>query len=134
VSSRRFRTAEVSRTKAVAVALAALVVASGCSGEDKEAKQRCLNEAYNAAEAAAVARMYDEGKLGSRKKVEAELGVPGRPGSDYFDPQGHLVPYRELPDRAHRIQFLTWMHNDNDVAEKTFDARQAARANAHPDC
>ena len=124
--SRLFRT--------VSVAAASLVVASGCSGENKEANQRCLDEAYNAAEAAAVARMYDEGKLGSQKKVEAELGVPGRPGSDYFDSQRHLIPYRELPDRAHKIQLLTWMHNDNDVAEKTFEARRAARANAHPDC
>lgn len=115
-----------------AAALAALVVAAGCSGEDKEAKQRCLDEAYNVAEAAAVARLYDEGKLGSKKKVEAQLGVPGRPGSDYFDSEGHLIPYRELPDRAHKIQFLTWMNND--VAEKTRDARLRAQANAHPDC
>jgi hypothetical protein len=129
VSSRLSRTGST-----VAAALAAVVFASGCGGGDKEAKQRCLDEAYNAAEAVAVARMYDEGKLGSQKKVESELGVPGRPGSDYFDSQGHLVPYRELPDRAHKIQFLTWMHNDSNVAEKTFDARQAARANAHPDC
>jgi hypothetical protein len=129
VSSRLFRTA-----KPVAAAFAALVVIAGCSGEDKQAKQRCLDEAYNAAEAAAVARLYDEGELGSQRKVEAELGVPGRPGSDYFDSAGRLIPYRELPDRAHKIQLLTWMHNDNDVAEKTFEARQAARANAHPDC
>lgn len=124
----------LSRTASFAAALAVLVVAAGCSGEDKQAKQRCLDEAYNAAEAAAVARLYDQGKLGSQMKVERELGVPGRPGTDYFDSAGHLIPYRELPDRAHRIQLLTWMHNDNDVAEKTLDARQAARANARPDC
>ncbi len=124
----------LSRTASFAAALALLVVASGCSGEDKQAKQRCLDEAYNAAEAAAVARLYDEGKLGSQMKVERELGVPGRPGTDYFDSAGHLIPYRELPDRAHKIQLLTWMHNDNDVAEKTLEARQAARANARPDC
>jgi hypothetical protein len=125
---------QASRTKPVAATFAALVVLVGCSGEDKQARQRCLDEAYNAAEAAAVARLFDQGKLGSQKKVEAELGVPGRPGSDYFDSAGHLIPYRELPDRAHKIQLLTWMHNDKDVAEKTFEARQAARANAHPDC
>jgi hypothetical protein len=132
VSSRLFRTAE--RTKLLGATLAALVVLAGCSGEDKQAKQACRDEAYNAAEAAAVARLYDQGKLGSQKKVEAELGVPGRPGSGFFDSAGHLIPYRELPDRAHKIQFLTWMHNDARVAEKTFAARQAARANAHPDC
>jgi hypothetical protein len=129
VSSRLSRTGSFG-----AAALAALVVASGCSGDNKEAKQRCFDEAYNAAEAAAVARLYDQGKLGSRMKVERELGVPGRPGSDYFGSAGHLIPYRELPDRAHKVQFLTWIHNDDDVAEKTFDARRAARANAHPDC
>jgi hypothetical protein len=129
VSSLLFRTGSFA-----ALALAAVVVASACGGEDKQAKQRCLDEAYNAAEAAAVGRLYDQGKLGSQKKVERELGVRGRPGSDYFDSSGHLIPYRELPDVAHKIQFLTWMRNDRNVAEKTFEARQAARANAHPDC
>ena len=133
--SRLFRTAKrLFRTaKPVAAAFAALVVLVGCSGEHKQTKQACLDEAYNAAEAAAVARLYYQGKLGSQKKVEAELGVPGRPGSSFFDSQGRLVPYAEL-DRAHKIQFLTWMHNDARVAEKTFEARQAARANANPDC
>jgi hypothetical protein len=128
VCSRLFRTVRF------AALVAALIIASGCSGEDKEAKQRCLDEAYNAAEAAAVAQMYDQGKLGSQQKVERELGVPGRPGSDYFNSEGHLVPYRKLPDVAHKIQFLTWMNNDADVAEKTREARLRARANAHPDC
>ena len=124
----------LSRTASSAACIAALVVASGCGGQDKEAKQRCRDETYNAAEAAAVGRMYDEGKLGSQTEVERELGVPGRPGSDYFDAQGHLIPYRRLPDVAHKIQLLLWIRQDADVAEKTFDARQAARANAQPDC
>lgn len=124
----------LSRTASTAAAaVAALVVLSGCS-EDKQAKQRCLDEAQNAAEAAAVARMYDAGKLGSRKKVEAELGTPERPGSDYFDSSGHLLPYRRLPSTGHKIQFLLWIRLDSRVAELTYIARTRAIANMHPDC
>jgi hypothetical protein len=118
----------------VAAALAALVLGLGCGGGDKEAKQRCFDDAYNAAEAAVVARAYDKGKLGSRKQVEAELGIPERPGSDYFDSEGHLIPYRKLPDDAHKRQFLLWMNADADVDRVTYDARQKAKANARPDC
>jgi hypothetical protein len=110
-------------------------VATGCS-EDKEAKQRCIDEAYNAAEAAVVARFYDEGKLGTRKQVEKELGgnYKPRPGSSFFDSSGHLIPYRRLPTRGHKIQFLVWINTNGRVYEITRVARMRARANTHPDC
>ncbi len=119
------------RTSRVAVALAGALALSAC-GTDKEAKARCLRDAYNAAEVAAVARMYDEGKLGTRKRVESELGVPGRPGASFFDGSGHLLPYLRL-DVAHKNQLLLWINNGR-VAELTYDERQRARAQTHPDC
>jgi hypothetical protein len=130
VSTRLSRTASIA-----AAAIAALVVVTGCS-EDKQAKQRCLDEAYNAAEAAAVARLYDEGKLGTQKQVEKQLGGNNtpRPGSSFFNSQGHLIPYRKLPTIGHKIQFLLWINTNPKVYELTRDARLRARANTDPDC
>jgi hypothetical protein len=120
-----------SRTaSACAAALVALTVAA--CGTDKAAKQRCERDAFNSAEAAAVSRLYDAGKLGTRKQVEAELGVPGRPGSSFFNGAGHLRPYRSL-DVAHKNQLVLWMNNGR-VGELTFDARERARARTDPDC
>lgn len=122
------------RASVALLAAALLVLAASACGGSAEAKEDCLNEAYNAAEAAAVARMYDAGMLGSRQQVESELGTPERPGSEYFDSSGHLVPYRQLPDVGHKIQFLLWMNNDDRVSELTREARLQARANTDPDC
>jgi hypothetical protein len=130
VSTRLSRTASIA-----AAAIAALVVVTGCS-EDKQAKQRCLDEAYNAAEAAAVARLYDEGRLGTQQQVERQLGGnhKPRPGSSFFDSSGHLIPYRKLPTTGHRIQLMLWINTNAKVNELTREARLRARANAHPDC
>jgi hypothetical protein len=118
-----------------AAAIAALVVITGC-GEDKEAKRRCIDEAHNAAEAAVVARFYDQGKLGTRKQVEKQLGGDNtpRPGSSFFNAQGHLIPYRKLPTIGHKIQFLLWINTNARVYELTREARMRAVANTHPDC
>jgi hypothetical protein len=113
-----------------AVAVLALTV-SGC-GTDKEARKRCERDAFNTAETAAVSRLYDAGKLGTRQQVEAELGVPGRPGSSFFDASGHLIPYRRL-DFAHKNQLVLWMNNGR-VGVLTFEAREQARASTRPDC
>ena len=126
----------LSRTASVAAAtIAALVVVTGCS-ENEEAKQRCLTEAYNAAEAAAVARLYDAGRLGTRKQVEKELGgnYKPRPGSSFFDKSGHLIPFRKLPTIGHKNQLMIWINTNPRVHEITRVARMRARANAHPDC
>jgi hypothetical protein len=121
----------LSRTSAVAAALASAAVLSGC-GSDAEAKQDCLRDAYNTAEAAAVARAYNEGKLGSREQIESELTGPGRRGATFFDSSGELIPYARL-DLKHQVQFVAWMTTGR-VGELTFDARERARANADPDC
>jgi hypothetical protein len=114
-----------SRASALAAALIAAALLSGC-GSDAEAKQDCQRQAYNEAEAAAVARAYDDGKLGSRAKVESELDP------SFFDSSGELISYDEL-DLQHKVQFIAWMTTGR-VGELTFDARQQARANADPDC
>ena len=126
----------LSRTaNTAAAAIAALVVVTGCS-DNKQAKQRCLDEAYNGAEAAAVARLYDAGKLGTQKQVERQLGGSSgpRPGSSFFDSSGHLIPYRKLPTAGHKIQLMLWINTNPKVNEITREARLRARANAHPDC
>lgn len=104
---------------------------SGCSDNSK-AKEDCLREAYNAAEAAAVAVAYDEGKLGSRKRVESELSGPPGGGASFFDAAGHLLPYQRL-DVAHKNQFIAWMTVGR-VARITEDERAQARASIDPDC
>jgi hypothetical protein len=121
----------LSRASAAIAAIASAALLSGC-GSDAEAKQDCLRDAYNTAEAAAVARAYDEGKLGSRQKVESELTGPSEQGATFFDDSGELVPYPAL-DLKHKVQFVAWMTTGR-VGELTFDARQQARANADPDC
>jgi hypothetical protein len=114
-----------SRISSIAAALVSAAALSGC-GSDAEAKQDCLRDAYNRAEAAAVARAYDEGKLGSRAKVESELNP------SFFDDSGRLIPYERL-DLEHKVQFIAWMTTGR-VGELTFDARERARATANPDC
>ena len=112
----------------VAVALAL----SGCGGTNKRAKERCLRDASNRSDEAVVEKRYEAGKLGTRKQIERELGVPGRPGSSFFDANGHLRPYDSL-DLAHKNQLVIWM-NTGRVGELTFDARMRARTELKPDC
>jgi hypothetical protein len=114
-----------SRASALAAALVGAALLSGC-GSDAEAKQECARETYNQAEAAAVARAYDNGRLGTRMKVQSELDP------SFFDSSGDLIPYDEL-DHRHQVQFIAWMTTGR-VGELTFDAREQARADADPDC
>ena len=115
----------------MAAALAGAALLSGC-GSNGQAKDDCRRDAYNTAEAAAVARAYDEGKLGSRKQVESELSGPPGGGASFFDGSGHLLPYPRL-DLAHKVQLVAWMTTGR-VGELTFTARERARANADPNC
>ena len=108
-----------------------VLVLSAC-GTNKQAQENCRINAYNAAELRAVSRLYDAGKLGTQKQIERELGVPGRPGSSFFDRSGHLLPYDRL-DLDHRVQIVLWLNNGR-VARLTYDARKRARARTHPDC
>jgi hypothetical protein len=125
VRSRPFR----GRTAVAALALA--VALSGCS-DDKEAKEKCLRDAYRAAEVSAVIRLYEEGKLGTQEQIESELSGPPGGGASFFDDDGHFIRWGQL-DLDHKNQFIAWMTTGR-VGELTFEERERARANADPDC
>jgi hypothetical protein len=120
-----------SRGRTAAASLAIALALSGCS-DNKEAKEDCLRDAYNAAEVSAVVRLYEQGKLGTQKQIEGEMSGPPGGGASFFDDEGHFMPFRQL-DVAHKNQFIAWMTTGR-VGELTFEARERARANADPDC
>jgi hypothetical protein len=119
------------RARTAVAALAFAVALSGC-GEDKEAKEKCLRDAYRAAEISAVIRLYEEGKLGTQEQIESEMSGPPGGGASFFDDEGRFIPYEQL-DVAHKNQFIAWMSTGR-VGELTFEERERARANASPDC
>jgi hypothetical protein len=119
------------RARTAVAALAFAVALSGCGG-DAEAKEKCLSDAYRAAEVSTVIRLYEEGKLGTQKQIESELSGPPGGGASFFDDEGHFIPFQRL-DVAHKNQFIAWMTTGR-VGELTFEARERARANAKPDC
>jgi hypothetical protein len=121
-------TSTSSKAGAVA-ALSALLLAAGCGGEDDAQAQTCRDQAYNAAEAAVVAEFYEQGKLGSRAKVEKQLA---HDGMQFFDEDGRLVPYERL-DADEQTVFLAWM-NTGRVDTITYKARQEAHEQTEPDC
>lgn len=115
--------------------LAAVVLvsfAAGCGGESEEeraARSRCLSQAYNAAEAAAVARMYDAGELGPKARVREQLDLPGK---RFFDARGRMIPYERL-DRMEQTQLVFWF-TLGPIGEATEEAREDAVDRAEPDC
>ena len=112
-------------------ALALAIALSGC-GEDTQAKEKCVRDAQRIAEVRTVVRLYEEGKLGTQKQIEAEMSGPPGGGASFFDDQGHFIPYEQL-DLAHKNQFIAWMSTGR-VGELTFEERQRARSSAKPDC
>jgi hypothetical protein len=117
--------------RAAASALGALaLVLSACGGEDDaQARQACFAEAKNAAEAAAIARLYERGELGPRAQVRRDLSGNGL---RFFDDSGGMIPYPEL-DARERSEFNRWK-NSAGYFEATITAREQARDSADPDC
>ena len=111
---------------------AACVAALAACGTDKEAKERCIENAYARAEVAVVGRMYDEGKVGTRARWNRALGGPGRPASSFFDANGHLRPWDEL-DVDHKNPLIVWIRT-GPFAQVTEAARARAVARTKPDC
>jgi hypothetical protein len=96
----------------VAAGVAAVLVAatlSGCGGRSDDEAFSCRSRLIDPAAFNVVARAFENGKLGSRAQVQAELGrtyAPASPrraqlryGSRYFDDEGHLIPYSKLTQR-----------------------------------
>ena len=113
---------------AAALAVVALALAAGCGGEEA-ADPSCLSQAYNAAEAAAVAELYERGELGPKEDVQAQLSYDGM---QFFDGDGGMIPYGRL-SRAERNQLVAWFSN-GPVSEETEAAREQAVDEADPDC
>jgi hypothetical protein len=76
----------------------------------------------NRANAAVVQRYYAEGKLGSRRLVERELGEFG---ARFFDERGRMVPYPRL-NRSLKGDFNDWMYGNGRVQHITRAAQLRA--------
>jgi hypothetical protein len=120
-----------------ALALTVVAVAlSGCGGDDEAEAQRCRAEAERAAEAAVVARLYEQGRLGPKAEVRRELESTQIDDGGllvFFDEDGHMLPWAELDDDE-RNALAFWWSNDPEIYERTFEAREQARENVDPDC
>ena len=103
-------------------ALAVLAALSGCGGRSEAARVSCRTILINEANAAIVQRYYAEGKLGSRKLVEIELGKYGR---RFFDGHGRMVPYPRL-NRSLQGDFNNWMYGNGRVQHITRAAQLRA--------
>jgi hypothetical protein len=114
---------------AAAIVVLTVVLGAGCGGEDAAADSRCLAQAYNAAEAAAVAELYESGELGSKANVRSELE---RGGMRFFDGEDRMIPYDELSS-AEQNQLVAWFSN-GPVGRLTEQERERAVERADPDC
>jgi hypothetical protein len=107
-------------------ALALLAAVSGCGGKSEAARVSCRTTLINNANAAVVQRAYADGKLGSRKLVERELGKYGK---RFFDESGRMVPYPRL-SRSLQGDFNDWMYGNGRVQHLTRAAQLRATERA----
>lgn len=106
-----------------ALVLVALAAGSGCGGKKSDAAEvGCRTTLINEANADVVQRYYAEGKLGTRRVVQAELGKYGK---RFFGPDGGMVPYRRL-SRSLQGDFNEWMYGNSRVQHITRTAQQRA--------
>ena len=113
------------RTRAASTAalvLVALAAASGCGGKSDAAEVSCRTTLINEANADVVQRYYAEGKLGTRRVVQRELGKYGK---RFFGPDGQMIPYHRLP-RSLQGDFNKWMYGNSRVQHLTRAAQQRA--------
>lgn len=119
------------------MALAALLLA-GCGQDDREqleAAANCRSRTDNAARAAAIAKAYEDGLLGTQAEVEADFNIPS---TRIFDDGGRMIPYSDLKG-IDRARFETWMVSPSpllrgEVRERLQDARSRARSEGYPKC
>jgi hypothetical protein len=102
------------------LALAAAGVA--CGGKSASERAGCRGRLVNRANAAVVQRAYAEGKLGSRTRVQRELG---KNGPRFFRPGGSMVPYPRLGVLL-QADFNEWMYGNLRVQQVTGDAQRRA--------
>jgi hypothetical protein len=109
--------------------LALVAALGGCGGNDSEAQMQCEADAKSAAEAAVVARYYEEGKIGTQAEIERDID---HPGLRFFDDEGKMLPWDDMSPEA-RAVFAKWIGLSR-AGDITHDARFAARDNVDPDC
>jgi hypothetical protein len=103
--------------------LVALAAASGCGGGKSDAADvGCRTALINEANADVVQRYFAEGKLGTRRVVQRELG---RYGTRFFGSDGRMIPYRRL-GRSLQGDFNEWMYGNPRVQRITRSAQQRA--------
>ena len=118
---------QAGRRLGAAATLVALLLAPGCGGDDSSASSDCLTQARNAAEAAAVAELYERGELGPKAEVQA--GLDGE-GMEFFDGD-RMIRYEELGEEE-RNQLVAWFTN-GPISEETEDERERAADAVDPD-
>jgi hypothetical protein len=116
------------RLGAAATLVLALAFAPGCGGDDAGANDDCVRQARNAAEAAAVADLYERGELGSKEEIQADLD---QEGMEFFDGD-RMIPYEEL-SQDEQNQLVAWFSN-GPISEETEQERERAAAEVDPDC
>lgn len=98
-----------------------------CGGDDDgEARQTCIANAENAAAAAVVARMYEQGELGPKEQVQDELG------DGFFDDDGAMIPWEQL-DADEQSTLANWWTSDR-IDALAGDEIEEAREDLDPDC
>jgi hypothetical protein len=125
-----------------ALLLAVLALgASACGGTGSAAADRgdCAGRLLTKADAAVVARAYEQGKLGTQREVERALGGTVAAGRHFFTSTGKLKrPYDELTSDQDIGEFNAWMHENSRVLGATLaeqhQAEKRARAQAKRVC
>jgi hypothetical protein len=122
------------RSSAVALVGAAALVIAGCGGDDAEERERaaCQARVKNAAEAAAIAKAYERGDLGTQAEVQSHF----TPDDRLFDEQGHMLPYEELTGltRGRFDDYRAGGGFPGEVREELQSASAAVRRSGYPGC
>ena len=107
--------------RACIVLFVSAVTAAGCSGKSDSEVSACRGELVDEANAAVVSQFYAEGRLGTQRQVERQLGKYGK---RFFRPDGSLRPYRGLSPLL-KGDFNVWMYSGH-----AFDVTRAAQKRA----
>ena len=118
--------------------MALALLPAGCGQDDREqyhAAGNCRAEANNAARAAAIAKAYEDGLLGTQSEVEADFNIPT---TRIFDDRGRMIPLSDLKG-IDRARFEEWQVSPSpllrgEVRERLQDARSRVRSEGYPKC
>jgi hypothetical protein len=92
-------TPPISRVACASLVVAAMATGCGSNHVDPGKRVACLLDAENAAATPAVARFYEQGRLGSPASVKARY-FPDVPRGAYLDAKGQLKPWTSMQERA----------------------------------